>query len=397
MSRYTADEEERVRTAAKVRDWTKSGLLNPKQGEALEATLRTDLKRTNRIFRGILFIFGTIVVWTLSGLVFMSMSLDNETAVSIVAIVLGLGYVAVADWLVASARLYRFGVEEALAAWAVAFIAGGVGLLVTTVVSGNDDLAIVLGLVTAAAASYGLYARLGLVYAAVVAVACAALMPFFFNAPPAVMRLSSAAILIAVIVTVRAASSRRDDGDYPGDDYSVIEACTWVGLYVVFNLVVSSEALVLGAQVRGLSSPFYWFTYLMIWVLPPVALFLGVAGKRRMVIWAGLAMAGATLVTSKSYLGWPRHTWDPIFLGLLLTGGAVMLRRWLACGDGGQRFGFTPDRELASERQIVDALGTVAGIGQAGINQAQPAPAAAPTFEPGHGGRSGGAGASGSF
>ena len=37
-------------------------------------------------------------------------------------------------------------------------------------------------------------------------------------------------------------------------------------------------------------------------------------------IWASLVMAMATLATNKPYLGWERHTWDPMLLGVLLTG-----------------------------------------------------------------------------
>jgi hypothetical protein len=39
------------------------------------------------------------------------------------------------------------------------------------------------------------------------------------------------------------------------------------------------------------------------------------------------------------YLGWQRHTWDPMLLGALLIGVALFMRRWVADGPGGIRHG----------------------------------------------------------
>jgi hypothetical protein len=397
MRRYTADEEERVRTSRKVRDWAASGLLTADQGQALTAGLRTDLKRTNAIFRAVLFLFGTLIVWALAGLVVVNIDANEEASVGVVAIVLGVGYFAAADFLVARARLYRFGIEEALASWSAAFVGGGVALLAMSAMSGRDDLAIVFGLLTASAASYVIYARYGYLYAALAAVACAAAMPFFFDRPQSLERVLSAAILAATVVAARAGGRGLDDEDCPGDDYGAIETGAWVGLYVVVNLVWSSELTFGPSTLRGVSRSFYWVTYGAIWIVPAIVLYLGVSAKRRLLTGAGLFIALATLVTNKTYLGWPHQTWDPILLGLLLAGGGAALRRWLATGEGGQRFGFTPDRILASHQRTVDALATVAGAGQSAVNHTHPAPEPAPAFDVGHGGRSGGAGAGGSF
>src|SRR6202158_1533319 len=53
-------------------------------------------------------------------------------------------------------------------------------------------------------------------------------------------------------------------------------------------------------------------------------------------------------------LGWPRHTWDPILLGFLLMGAALVLRRWLSKGADGERAGFTPDE--APARAKLDSI-----------------------------------------
>jgi hypothetical protein len=108
---------------------------------------------------------------------------------------------------------------------------------------------------------------------------------------------------------------------------------------------------------------------------------------------AGSITVLATLLSNKLYLGWTRQTWDPILLGALLIGTALTLRRWLASGPGRERYGFTPERVLASGDRALTAA--------AAISLALPqAPGAASkdhsSVQPG-GGESGGGGASGSF
>src|ERR1700680_210400 len=91
-----------------------------------------------------------------------------------------------------------------------------------------------------------------------------------------------------------------------------------------------SESLL--QEQSGLFDPLYWGTYAAVWLLPAVGLYLAVRRKHRELIWASVIMALATLVTNKTYLGWARHTWDPIYLGVLLTGTALAIRHWLSRG-----------------------------------------------------------------
>ena len=57
MSIYSAEDEYRIRTQALVREWTKSGLLDPSQGVVIEAELRVDVRRTNLFLRAGLALF----------------------------------------------------------------------------------------------------------------------------------------------------------------------------------------------------------------------------------------------------------------------------------------------------------------------------------------------------
>ena len=106
-------------------------------------------------------------------------------------------------------------------------------------------------------------------------------------------------------------------------------------------------------------------------------------------------MGLATLLTNKPYLGAPREPWDPILFGLLLIGTALVLRRWLASGKDGAQDGFTPARLLRSDNDTR----AVAAIASAAFHETAHPRSDPPAPEPfkGSGGRSGGAGAGGSF
>ena len=181
--------------------------------------------------------------------------------------------------------------------------------------------------------------------------------------------------------------------DYRDDEYSVAEALLWLGLYLSINLQLSSldqlrKWWTPSAGPGGFSRPFYWSTYALTWCLPIAMLWRGLKRKDRAVTALGVAVAILTLVTNKPYLGWQRHTWDPILLGVLLTGTALAVKRWLAGGPGGARHGFTADRLSARDKQAKDLIATLGGA----FTPAPPQPE--PTFS---GGDSGGGGATSDF
>jgi hypothetical protein len=142
--------------------------------------------------------------------------------------------------------------------------------------------------------------------------------------------------------------------------------------------------------------PLYWTTYVLTWVLPFIGLLLAVRSKDRPLMNVSVLLALITLATNKPYLHLMRQPWDPMLLGVLLIASAILMKRWLANGVNGQRRGFTAVRLLASDRQAMAFVSTASTA----LPQPQvPAtPRAARPAEPNFGGgRSGGAGASGSF
>jgi uncharacterized membrane protein YgcG len=189
--------------------------------------------------------------------------------------------------------------------------------------------------------------------------------------------------------------------DYLADAYSLVEAFLWLGIYVDINLQLSWLTLReqwLGIHITTASEfarPFYWTTWVLIWCLPPIVLARGIRQKDRFVIAVGAIVAILTLVSNKPYLGWPRHTWDPMLLGILLTGVALFIRRWLNRGPGKIRYGFTAVRLSGKDKEWMNAGSVVLGLVTAqSITAGQQKRSA--DFEFG-GGTSGGGGASGEF
>ncbi|MEO8681500.1 MAG: hypothetical protein ABI665_20800 [Vicinamibacterales bacterium] len=385
MRIYTSSDEEKIRTSGLVREWARSGLIEPAQLSAIDAELGTDLRRTNTVLRIVLFVFAVIVLQAALGLVLLLLDLDRPWFVGMAAVVAGAGAVLLGEGLIARFQFYRFGVEEACAVCAVALVAGGVAVLYA---AESLQFPAKLTLAVASAAALGVYARYGYCYAALGAIAGAAAIPFLFEASITAVRVGSALTLLAAFVAARSLRTVTDD-EHLHDEFNLLEAAAWLGMYLVLNLQLSPDIF---WRARDYPRAFVLATHAAIWVLPITGLVLGIRGRQRWMIWANLVMALATLATNKMYLGWPRYSWDPILLGLLLIGVAIGGRRWLSAGPGGERSGFTPRRILSSEKQSLSMVSTVAGAAQ----PVHASTAAPDKFEPG-GGSSGGGGATGRF
>ena len=215
---------------------------------------------------------------------------------------------------------------------------------------------------------------------------CVSALPFVLSDAEITPRLVSIAILGAVAAA--AWMKRTEYGDeHPGDTYGLIEAAAWIGIYFVIVLDMFGDI--------DRSSWFYWPTYAAMWTVPLLGLWVSIRSRHRMLLDVSLLMLLITLMLNKQYLGGTRYPWDPIVFGLVLMAAAIAIKRWLASGENGNRHGFTATRMLASDKSRAAVWGTMASITHPGTPAAQPADAPADPI--GGGGRSGGAGASGSF
>jgi hypothetical protein len=384
MRRYSRDEEERIRAQAAVREWTRSRLLDPSQGSRLEAELRVDVRRTNAFLRAGLVLFTGLIVGASVLFVISGLDLKGEIAIAAVTGVAALVCIGLAEVLVGRFRFYRFGVEEALAVAAVLLLSiSGAELASDSPYGLFGEVSRIVGLLAGAVGGFGIYRRFGFVYAAVGSAVCAAGIPFQLDLSATTRHLLAAATLASVFFVVRSKRLRYQD-DHRGDEYGLLQAALWAGLYVVLNLQLTWERI---------DGWFYWCTYVMTWLLPVVGLRSGIREKDRALMDVSIVMALVTLLTNKPYLGWPRRTWDPIVLGVALMAVAVALRRWLSKGPNGEREGFTSAPLLGKDSAVLTLLNAASAAFQPDAPVARSDPGGSDFG----GGRSGGGGGGGTY
>ncbi len=393
MRIYSAASEETLRARKFLKEWVGEGFVSKEQYEVLSKESLSELRTTNIFLRLVLFFFTVIIVAAGVGLFFSVFGPSGQPAGVIFLMFAALCYGG-AEFAVFQAGLYRYGIEEALAVCSVGFLCGGI----QGAFFDGSPYSTAQFVVPAVGAIFSLWIwrRFGFSYAFLAAMIFAVFVPGYWTSSHEAQRLLIAgfyAIALGVVVAVRS----RHRFDYLDEAYSLAEALLWLGIYLAFNLKILSLDLPARWSIGAwddsalFARPFYWITWVLIWCLPPIVLVRGIRQKDRFVIAVGAIMAVLTLVCNKPYLGWVRHTWDPMILGVLLTGVAVFLRRLLAGGPNG----FTAARVSGRDKQWLNvgsiALGRISP--QAITPSAQPS---SPDFRFG-GGQTGGGGAGGEF
>jgi hypothetical protein len=398
---YSASSEETLRARRLLKDWAGDGILTQAQYQRLEQETVSELRTTNIFLRLVLFLFTLITVGGAVALFFVVWRPSEQSSGILLLIFAAVCYAA-AEAAASQARLYRYGIEEALAVCSVIFLCVGMQLAFFSRRPYSPKPDEVQSLVPAVGVLFSLWIwrRFGLWYAFLAAMIFAMLMPDYWTSSHSAQHVS-VALLYAIGLICVAAVRPRHGFDYLADAYSLAEAFLWLGIYLTINLQLSW--LNLHEQWMGIRTitasefarPFYWTTWVLIWCLPPIVLARGIRQKDRFVIAVGAIVAILTFVSNKPYLGWPRHTWDPMLLGVLLTGVALFIRRWLDRGPGRVRYGFTAVRLSGKDKEWMNTGSVVLGlVTPQSITAGQQKRSA--DFEFG-GGTSGGGGASGEF
>jgi hypothetical protein len=386
MSRYASIDEEKIRTQSSVRAWNSSGFVDEAQANRIREALRVDLRRTNLFLRVVLFVFTVLITAASIGLFVVTFDIDDAGPGALTCLVSAAICYSLAEYVVRRFRLYRFGIEEALAMSAVLLLGIGTLAAIDHFGRGGSQRMFAAALGTAAAGALGVYLRFGYLYAALGFVASLAALPFQFDLTLPMERGLVGLILLGTFVVVRSKKSFYGD-DFPGDDYGWLQAAALAGLYLDLNLRITASAAAPGN--------FYGLTYALVWVIPVVFLIIALSDRDRTLLNVSIAALLLTILTNKSYLGLSQQPWDPIVFGVFLSAIAMMIRRWLAKSPDGEWHGFTAKRLLSTDKRLLAVAGTAAAVLQSGSDVASHTAAASkPDFQ---GGRSGGAGASGSF
>jgi hypothetical protein len=378
MNLYSQHDERTIRTQRHVEDWTRSGLLTPEQRDRIVPELHVDVRRTNRFLRITLFLFGYLIVNSMAGLVAFVLGL-GPTATAVLSLLAAAAFFAAAQTLVQRYRLYRFGIEEAAAVASASFFAVAAFIAF-------ERFSMLQALIAATLASFVIFRRFGYVYAGIAATLFAAFVPLSLPAADTTRRLLAMMLMLTTFFLAR----REDhEWEFPGDAYALIEATAWAALYFIANLKTSSWI----SYPDGVR-PFYWATYVLIWILPGAGLIFAIRDRHRAMLDVNIVLALVTMISNTPYLGAEQKAYDPILFGVMLVAVAIGLRRWMASGGGGSRNGFVAHRVLESEKARLAMAGTASVL----VPSAHPAHTHVDTGPAiGGGGRSGGAGSSGSF
>ena len=369
MRAYSESSEEALRARNLLKDWAGEGFLTEAQYQRMEQETVCDLRRTNIFLRLVLFLFTLIIVGAAVALFFVVFLQrpGNQTTGIFLLIFAAVSYAA-AEGAVSQARLYRYGIEEALGACSVGFLCVGMQFAFIESHGFSPAANEMEYLVPAAGAIFSLWIwhRFGLPYAPLAAMIFVVWLSGCWTSSHSAQHLIVAAFYTGGLITVAVLRSPHRF-TYLNHQFSIVEALLWLGIYLAINLQLSSVNL-LGQWWRGapntaeFSKTLYWTTWVLTWCLPPVVLARGLRLKDRFVIAVGAVAAVLTLATNKPYLGWPRHTWDPMLLGALLVGAGLFIRCWLAAGPGGIRHGYTARRLSGKDKAWMSVASTALGL-----------------------------------
>ncbi len=372
MRLYSASSEETLRARTLIKDWAGESFLTKEQQQSLEQDTVSELRTTNIFLRLVLFLFTLISVCAAAALFLQVFLRPSSEQIDGIFLLIGaaLSYAA-AELAASRGRLYRYGIEEALAVSSVGFLCLGMQLVLF---SGHpllpaSDAAHSVVPAAGAVLSFWIWRRFGLWYAFLAAMIFAVFLSGCWTSSDAAQRTIIAGFYVVGLIGVGALRIPHRL-DYLEEPYSLVEALLWLGIYLAINLKLSPSNLPAGwwgwvgnaGAAAQYTRSFYWTTWVLIWVLPPVVLARGIRQKDRFVIAVGTISFILTFVSNKPYVGWPRHTWDPILLGILLAGLALFIRRWLARGPGGVRGGFTAARLSGKDKQWMNASSAVLGL-----------------------------------
>jgi hypothetical protein len=338
---YHSEQEENRFIQKQAKTWQRSGLLSEEQFKIIEERTAGQLVETSLFFRILFFVFTWICLGATIGLVGWILDLNDEGPFGFLFLFFSILTYVLSEYLVRRYHFYRHGIEEALALLSLALFCGGVMLLILSLPGHPDDHQMILIAATLVALfSFWLYRRFGFVYASLIGIVALCIVPFQLSLPPVWAR-TLLFLMLWLLFLMSLKNESTAPVDFRKERKGVIQACLFAGIYLTVNLRLSVVSESWFTQIPPYLNPYagvppavYWPTYVLIFFLPAVGLYLGIRDRKR----ALMNMAGITLIlslaTNKDYLGLQHYTWDPMIFGAMLilaailrTGNVTALRR----------------------------------------------------------------------
>ena len=134
MRIYTESSEETLRARKLLKRWTDDGSVCKEQYQRLEQDTVSDLRVTNIFLRLVLLFFSIICVAAAVALFFvLFLSRPSQQTSGIFLLIFAVVSYTTAEVAATQIRLYRYGIEEALAVCSVALLCIGLGLRFSSV------------------------------------------------------------------------------------------------------------------------------------------------------------------------------------------------------------------------------------------------------------------------
>ncbi len=243
MRIYTESSEETLRARKFLTQWTGDGYLSKEQYQRLEQDTVSDLRTTNIFLRLVLFFFTMIGVAAAVALFFtIFLSRPSQQTTGIFLLIFAAVSYTAAEVAVNQARLYRYGIEEALAVCSVAFLCAGLGLAFFSAVPySSREIEFVIPAV-GAIASLWIWYRFNLWYAFPAAMIFAIFLPGYWTPSHSAQHVFISVFYAAGLICIAPVRSRHRF-DYLEEAYSLSEAFLWLGIYLVLNLKISDFSL----------------------------------------------------------------------------------------------------------------------------------------------------------
>jgi hypothetical protein len=349
-----ADRNRSVQRAATA--WREAGVIDAATWRAIVDRFPDNRVRFNPAIRVVLFVFTFVAGCALWGLLSLAVSFP------IACIPLGVACVVATEKAIGDRRLSQGGIEEATAALAILAVTAEIVWQVFDSDGGVGGVRLVL-LVLAACAGAAAW-RWGMPFWSMVAAGAALL---------ALLQGGDGRTLVLVVCAVAAVllyGGWRFESPAPRERMIFAAALVVVvgGLYLAVNhLSVEErwlEQVAFGWSDAGPRVAIEALAPVLTVLVPVLLLAVGAWQRDRLLLGLGTLALAASIATL-----WQVTKPVPAWLALVVSGAATLggvlaLRRWLASGPGGERFGFTDAKRFSGgdRERVLEIAAVLAGL-----------------------------------